>query len=33
MILEPKKLSTIFSLRISGAEVKLSILYEKIDNL
>ena len=29
MILEPKKLSTIFSLRISGAEVKLSILYEK----
>ena len=33
MILEPQKLSTIFSLRISGAEVKLSILYEKIDNL
>jgi DNA repair exonuclease SbcCD ATPase subunit len=29
MILESKKLSTVFSLRISGAEVKLSILYEK----
>ena len=27
MILEPIKLSTIFSLRISGAEVKLSILF------